>query len=86
MIIYFTGINMEDDDDIVLTKKRFEKMVEETVLSENLSYMDSILKICEDIRIDPEDIGKFISPTIKGKIEAEAIELNMMKGGNTLPL
>jgi len=77
---------MEDDDDIVLTKKRFEKMVEETVLSENLSYMDSILKICEDIRIDPEDIGKFISPTIKGKIEAEAIELNMMKGGNTLPL
>ena len=77
---------MEDDDDIVLTKKRFEKMVEETVLTQNLSYMDSILKICEDIRIDPEDIGKFISPTIKGKIEAEAIELNMMKGGNTLPL
>jgi len=77
---------MEEDDDIVLTKKRFEKMVEETVLSQNLSYMDSILKICEDIRIDPEDIGKFISPTIKGKIEAEAIELNMMKGGNTLPL
>lgn len=75
-----------EEDDIVLTKKRFEKMVEDTVLSDNLSYMDSILKLCEDIAIDPEDIGKFITPTIKGKIEAEAIELNMMKGGNTLPL
>jgi hypothetical protein len=73
-------------DDVILTKKRFEKMVEETVSSMRISYMEAILKVCEDRTIDPADVSKFITPVIKDKLEAEAIELNMMKGGNTLPL
>lgn len=74
------------EEDMILTKKRFEKMVEETVYKSGIPYMDAILKLCEDNGIDPEDIGKFVTPTIKDKVQAEAIELNLMKGGNTLPL
>ena len=45
------------------------KIVEETVLDKALSYMDAVLYICEKNSIDPEDVKKFISPIIKGKIE-----------------
>lgn len=73
-------------EEIILTKKRFEKMVEEIVTQMSMTYMDAILKVCEDRSIDPGDVNKFISPVIKEKVEAEAIGLNMMKGGNTLPV
>jgi len=73
-------------EEVILTKKRFEKMVEEKVTTLSMSYMDAILKVCEDRTIDPGDVSKFITPVIKQKVEAEAINLNMMKGGNTLPL
>lgn len=73
-------------DEVILTKKRFEKMVEEAVVEHRMSYMDAIIKVCEDRMIDPGEVGKFITPVIKDKVEAEAIGLNMMKGGNTLPL
>ena len=73
-------------EEVILTKKRFEKMVEEKVTTLSMSYMDAILKVCEDRTIDPGDVSKFITPVIKQKVEAEAINLNMMNGGNTLPL
>jgi hypothetical protein len=73
-------------DEVILTKKRFEKMVEETVAARRITYMEAIIDVCESRSIDPADVGKFITPVIKDKVEAEAIELNLMKGGNTLPL
>ena len=73
-------------DEVILTKKRFEKLVEEKVLEHRVSYMDAIIMVCEDRTIDPSEVGKFITPVIKDKVEAEAVGLNMMRGGNTLPL
>ena len=70
----------------IMTKKRFSKLVEDIRSEFKLSYMDSVLKICEDRELDPADVYKLISPIIKDKIEAEAIQLNMIKGGNTLPV
>ena len=34
--------------------------------------------------IEPEDVKKFISPVIKGKVEAEAMQLNYLPKMNTL--
>jgi hypothetical protein len=73
-------------DEVILTKKRFEKLVEEKVSKYRISYMDAVIMVCEERTIDPIEVGKFITPAIKDKVEAEAIGLNMMKGGNTLPL
>ena len=67
-----------------LTRSKFTKIVEETVLDKALSYMDAVLYICEKNSIDPEDVKKFISPIIKGKIEAEAMSLNFLPRQNTL--
>jgi hypothetical protein len=72
--------------DNILTKKRFSKLVEERVEKRKMAYMDAVLEICEEREIDPSEIGKLVSPIIKDKIEAEAVNLRMMKGGNQLPI
>ena len=68
-----------------LTKKRFSKMIEDTVRDKRLSYMDSIIWICEQNKIDLEDVSKYLSPVIKQQIEYEGQKLNMLPKGNTLP-
>jgi len=82
--------NTEDDriEDIVLTKKRFSKMVEDYVRDHpDSTYMEAVLEICEERVIDPMDVGKLISTVIREKIEAEAMGANLVKGGgNTLPI
>ena len=63
---------------------KITKIIEETVLDKALSYMDAVLYVCEKNSIDPQDVKKFISPIIKGKIEAEAMSLNFLPKQNTL--
>jgi hypothetical protein len=76
------------EDEIVLTKKRFSKLIEDYVRDHpDSSYMDAALEICEERAIDPLDVGKLVSPVIRDKIEAEAMRANLVKGGgNQLPI
>ena len=67
-----------------LNKSKFTEIIEETVLEKQLSYMDAVLYVCGMNSIDLEDVKKFISPIIKGKIEAEAMSLNFLPKQNTL--
>jgi len=78
----------ENIEDIVLTKKRFSKMVEDCISDyPDMTYMDAILHICEERTIDPMDVSKLISPVIREKIEVEAMSSNLVKGGgNSLPI
>jgi hypothetical protein len=76
----------ESFEDSILTKKKFAKLVEDKVLSHKLGYIDAVIEVCNDRGLDPADVGNLISPIIKEKIEAEAVGLNMIKGGNQLPL
>ena len=68
-----------------LTKKKFGKMIEDTVRDKRLSYMDSIIWLCDENKIDLEDVSKYLSPVIKQQIEYEGQKLNMLPKGNTLP-
>jgi hypothetical protein len=67
-----------------LTKAKFSKLVEMTVIEKRLTYMDAILWLCEQHNIEPEDVKKFISPIIKDKLEAEARRLNFLPRTNEL--
>ena len=67
-----------------LTKSKFTKMVEETVIELKLSYMDAILYLCDKNELEPDDMKKFVSPIIKDKLEAEAMALNFLPKTNTL--
>jgi DNA-directed RNA polymerase subunit K/omega len=69
-----------------LTKSKFSKKVIETVRAKKLSYMDSVLHICEEHNIDPLDVSKYLKPEIKQKIEAEAQNLHFLPKGNELPV
>ena len=72
------------DDETFLNKPNFTKMVENKVLDTKQSYMDAVLDLCEKLDIDPTDVKKFVSPVIQGKIEAEAMTLNLIPKQNTL--
>jgi len=65
-------------EDQFLNKSRFTKLIESAVTDLKISYMDAILHVCEKNNIEPEDVSKFISPIIKGKVEAEAMNLNFL--------
>lgn len=82
---FIDGNNMIENT--ILTKKKFSVLVEENVLKFSLSYMDAILKICEDRELDPGEINKLISPVIKDKLEAECVKLKLVEGTtNQLPV
>ena len=67
-----------------LTKNKFTKLIASTVNELNIPYMEAILHVCQKNDIEPEDVKKFISPVIKGKVEAEAMQLNYLPKMNTL--
>lgn len=70
----------------IFDRKKFSMMVEEKAIAPGVGYMDVILSIIEEYNLDFSDINSLLTPSLKQKLEAEAIELNYMKGGNTLPL
>ena len=61
-----------------LTKSKFTKLIESTVGEMKIPYMDAVLHICKENDIEIDDVKKFISPVIKDKLEAEAMDLNFM--------
>ena len=67
-----------------LTKSKFTKLIESTAVDMKIPYMDAILKVCETNGIEPEDVKKFISPVIKDKLEAEAMDLNFLPKKNSI--
>ena len=71
--------------EMMLTKQKFTKIIEDTVNKKKLSYIDSIIYICEENNIEVEDAKKYVSPIIKEKLEAEARRLNFLPKGNELP-
>ena len=67
-----------------LSKSKFTKLIEKTVADLRIPYMDAIIKVCETNDIEIEDIRKFISPVIKDKLEAEAMDLNFLPKKNAI--
>ena len=69
----------------MMDKNRFTKMIEDAVKTLNISYIDSIVHLCEKHNIEIEDVRKYVSPVVKNKLEAEAMKLNYLPRGNELP-
>jgi len=81
-----TSTNGENSTPII-TKKRFSTMVEDKVKELTVPYIDAVLIVCEERELPPEDIKRLLSPIIISKIEAEALEMNAIKGGGArLPI
>ena len=71
-------------DDQFLTRKSFSSMVETFVYQNRMSYLDSVLHLCEKNNLELEDVRKYLSVTILEHIESEARQLNFLPKQNTL--
>jgi hypothetical protein len=63
----------------VITADELRMKVEKYVQNGEMSYTESICDICSEKDIDPVDIAKLIKGPLKDKLEAEAMELNIIK-------
>jgi hypothetical protein len=82
-----TSTSGEPVETPIITKKRFSTMVEEKVRDLRVAYIEAVLIVCEERELPPEDIKRLLSPVIIDKIEAEALEVNSIKGGGArLPI
>ena len=71
-------------EDNFLPMSKFTKLIESTVRELKISYMEAVLHLCDKNDIEPEDVKKFISPIIRDKIEAEAMNLNFLPKQNSI--
>jgi hypothetical protein len=51
-----------------------------------MSYMDAVVYLCEENNLEIEDVKKYITTSIKEKIELEAMNLNFLAKNETLPI
>jgi hypothetical protein len=51
-----------------------------------MSYMDTVVYLCEENNLEIEDVKKYIATSIKEKIEFEAMKLNFLEKGGDLSL
>ncbi len=70
-----------------MNSKEFALEIEKIVQTKKgISYMDAVLKYCEDNEIDPSTIAPMISKTLKDKITIEAQNLNYLPKTGQLPV
>lgn len=77
---------MEETEPKFVNRAGFSQMVEELVKQTRLSYIDAVVELCERENIDPEDVKKYLSDSIKEHIEVEARKLNYLPKVNTLDI
>ena len=62
-----------------ITKEDLRNQVQLLVQKDEMTYAEAICEVCEQRMIDPRDIKRIISGPLKAKLEAEAINRNIIK-------
>lgn len=58
---------------------KFSSLIMEKVKTENIEYIDAITTFCEENELEIESIINLISPSLKLKMEEEALSLRLIK-------
>jgi len=66
-------------------KNEFSKLIVEYVSKTNCSYMDAILKHCEDYDIEPPGAAKLLTKPIIEKLVQEGRDLHLLPKKAKLP-
>lgn len=67
-----------------LTTSGFSSRVFENVGKYDGSYMQAIVHLAEEMKIDIESIGDVLSPALKANVASEAEDRNLIKKTNKL--
>ena len=78
------GVDSSQEESNFMNKKKFTKMVEDCVRTKSMTYMDTVVYLCEQNNLEIEDVKKYIAISIKEKIEVEAMKLNFLEKGGSL--
>lgn len=71
----------------IMNSKEFSLKIEQIVQNKKgISYMDAVLKYCEDNEIDPSTVAPLISKSLKDKLTVEAQNLNYLPKTGQLPV
>lgn len=73
----------------IMTRKRFSTAVENLVSeSKGLTYIEAAAYLIEERGMDFKSLNRLLSDSLKQKIEAEAVDLNLLriKQTNKLPI
>ena len=66
-----------------ITKDDLKNQVELLVQKDKMTYAEAICEVCEGLMIDPQDIKRIITGPLKAKLEAEAIDRNIIKNNTS---
>jgi hypothetical protein len=64
----------------------FSLHIEKLAIERRLSYMDAVLKYCEENYLEPDDIKHLVNKTLKDKIEQDMMASNMLPKKATLDI
>ena len=65
-----------------MNSKEFSLIIEDIVKKhKELSYVDAIVKYCEENNIEIETTARLITKQLKEKIQHQSAQLNLLKGG-----
>ena len=69
-------------------KNLFVEEIEKICKEKNIEYIDAVVMWCEKNNLEVETAAYWIKkdPTMRSKIQAEAENLNILKGGAKLPI
>lgn len=56
----------------------FSLHIEKLAIERKLSYMDAVLKYCEENYLEPDDIKHLVNKTLKDKIEQDMMQSNLL--------
>ena len=68
----------------ILTTEQLSSRVEILVSRDHMTYLESIIHICDATGIDAEDMAKIVTGSLREKLEAEAQRNNILPRINTL--
>jgi len=67
-------------------KEKFSTKVVERVKTTNLSFMECVLELSDEMGLDPTAAGKLLTKPLVEKIEMEAKTLNLIKNNKNRKL
>tara|TARA_Y100000389_G_C17151939_1_gene360017 strand:- start:91 stop:363 length:273 start_codon:yes stop_codon:yes gene_type:complete len=80
------GVDSSSSESNFMNKKKFTKMVEDCVRTKSMTYMDTVVYLCDENNLEIEDVKKYIATSVKEKIELEAMKLNFLEKSADLSL
>lgn len=63
----------------IIESDKFCKMIEDRAANGQMSYIDAIVRVCDETGIEIESVNKLITPRIRKSIRTEATTLNLLK-------